>query len=431
MSSESSDEDNNHSSVFAKDAFPRLGNSKKNMIVKKRPSYSEAVRTFSNGEGDNRSQLPAIRYNRSRPRNIDFSSFVPRRINGETVRDLATKDAREDSSRGDNSRGDSSRGDNSRNFSMRELPMRELPPREEFARDIRETPLKSPVPGSRPDLISYNMIRESRIAPAYKIDGQYSALTPADRGAARKYRPKQAPKVRNSVGVALFRRHENRIQILLVRKRSTYAFHTFVHSQYKSDDTDAIMALFNKMTAEEKLDILSMNFNQIWYRIWLNTPFRTAFYYMCKHKFENTFLRDGGKNLRAMIARSTCGNLIWEIPKGRRSRGESTLDCAIREFQEETNISKEQYRVVFMPDRGAGPTRSFTHQDEGTVYTNVYYMAVENAPIKINIDFHNESQIVEIGELRWMDISDIAKVDWNGLLMPFIRPLMRYMRKHV
>lgn len=368
--------------VFSSNAFPRLGNAKKINVIKKRPSYSEAVQADCSNDD---SKTPLVRYNRAKPRNIDFGSFVPRRVD---TRPRDPADVRPD-------------------------------------HDIAISP--------KPDLISYNDIRSMRILPGYKIDGAHSAMGSLERGIPKKYKPKQSPKIRNSVGVALFRRNAktNRVQILLVRKRSTYAFHTFVHSQYRSDDNHAISALFNKMTAEEKLDILSLNFNQLWYRIWLNTPFRTAFYYMCKHKFENTFLRDDGKRLNALIARSTCGELIWEIPKGRRSRGESVIDCAIREFQEETNIPKDHYRIVFMPDRGEGPTRSFTHQDEGTVYTNTYYMAVQKTNIKTNIDFRNESQIVEIGEIRWMDIDDIAKIDWNNLLVPFVRPLMQYMKRHV
>ena len=34
------------------------------------------------------------------------------------------------------------------------------------------------------------------------------------------------------------------------------------------------------------------------------------------------------------------------IPKGRRNNHESNMDCAIREFTEETNIDKKNYKIL-------------------------------------------------------------------------------------
>ena len=35
----------------------------------------------------------------------------------------------------------------------------------------------------------------------------------------------------------------------------------------------------------------------------------------------------------------------WEIPKGRRNLNETNRECAVREFQEETNILPDDYEL--------------------------------------------------------------------------------------
>ena len=36
----------------------------------------------------------------------------------------------------------------------------------------------------------------------------------------------------------------------------------------------------------------------------------------------------------------------WEFPKGRRNYMETDIKCALREFQEETGISKESIKII-------------------------------------------------------------------------------------
>ena len=36
----------------------------------------------------------------------------------------------------------------------------------------------------------------------------------------------------------------------------------------------------------------------------------------------------------------------WEFPKGRRSSHETNMKCAIREFEEETDVSKNEYTLL-------------------------------------------------------------------------------------
>jgi 8-oxo-dGTP pyrophosphatase MutT (NUDIX family) len=236
-------------------------------------------------------------------------------------------------------------------------------------------------------------------------------------------------KYRHSIGIVLFRRNPTTsgVEVMCVRKRSTYAYHSFVHAQYKSTSDDCILALLNKMTPEEKVDLLSLNFSQIWFRVWIYGTYRHVFYASCAHKFENNFCADKGARLQRLIQESTSGEIVWEIPKGRRDPNEDQLDCAIREFQEETDIGPSQYKFVTV---GRNHLMSFTHYDEGVSYTNSYYIAVTDSEFEPTINFRNKHQVAEVSAIQWMSLSALEVLDSRRLIINFVRPIMKYLKKH-
>ncbi len=252
---------------------------------------------------------------------------------------------------------------------------------------------------------------------APKIDGSVPKTV------TRQFGPASLDRI--SIGIACCRFNEDRTEILLVCPRCTYAYRTFTRGKYNSNNTYEMISLFNNMTVDEKLDILSLNFIQIWYRMWLNTSFKNASYFVAKNKFESTFVIDGGVRLRKLIAKSTHANKIWEIPKGRkRGKGESNIDCAVREFGEETGISKHNYKLF------PNAIRSYSYIDDATRYTNIYYFAYMKHNTDVHVDLTSQ-QISEISDIRWMDINAIRCNDHTGRLTTFVRPVFNFIKKHV
>jgi len=249
---------------------------------------------------------------------------------------------------------------------------------------------------------------------------------PAQLTSGRWQRPQTYHRNRVSFGVACCRFNNGRPEILLVCKRFSYAYNAFVRGKYNSGNNAELIALFNGMTVEEKLDIRSLNFTQIWYRVWLDNISKTSNYYVAKNKFESTFMVDGGLRLKKLLAKSSNTDKVWEIPKGRKSnKTEPEIHCAIREFREETGIPKSRYKIF----PGAKRTYSFT--DMGVRYTNTYYLAYMRHLIEPKINFGLSDQLDEIGDIRWMNITDIKYVDSSGHLVNFIRPIFNYMKKYV
>jgi 8-oxo-dGTP pyrophosphatase MutT (NUDIX family) len=118
-------------------------------------------------------------------------------------------------------------------------------------------------------------------------------------------------------------------------------------------------------------------------------------------------MKDNGKHLRKMINNSENIENVWEIPKGRRNGNEKSIDTAVREFKEETNILMSDYNILW----NASPIID-SHEDDGVKYVNEYYMATPlddkiNKLDKIKVMFSNVEQISEIEQIKWVKLQEL------------------------
>lgn len=232
---------------------------------------------------------------------------------------------------------------------------------------------------------------------------------------------------RKSFGIACCRIVRGQPALVVgIRKRCSYAYWEFVHSKYDSQSDSDIITLLSNTCPEEKTDILSFDYNIIWYRAHLKNMMQQPAYLMSKNKFESAFGNTAGRQrLRRLIESATHGPHIWELPKGKkRNRAEPDINCAMREFTEETGIKKHQYKIF--------PLRTFTLSfiDDNVRYTSVYYLAIETAPIALCINLASHDQMEEVAEIRWMSIAAIREIDINGRMERLVRPMFQYARKY-
>jgi ADP-ribose pyrophosphatase YjhB (NUDIX family) len=225
---------------------------------------------------------------------------------------------------------------------------------------------------------------------------------------------------KKSYGIACCRFTEKAPELLLVRKRYTYAFSAFVMGIYRPSDNMRLMYLFNGMTLDEKIDVLSMNFAQLWYRVWLHSKSMKDFL-TAKNKFEMTFAVDAGRRLKSLISRSTNGSRLWEIPKGRLSATDrGPLQCAVREFAEETGMAKEDYKLIPFCDY------TYSYVDEGMKYINTYFVAISRTKSKMNIaNIYDTNQVTEIIDAKWMSLNKIRNTEGAERLTKLATSIMK------
>lgn len=249
-----------------------------------------------------------------------------------------------------------------------------------------------------------------------------------------KGRQRQPTFVKLSFGIVVCRINPKtrRPEVALVRKRYTYAFHEFVHQRLSAKNEKTIAALLEKMTPEELNDVRSLNFGQMWYRVWLIND-TNDLYDRKFARFSSNFINnDGGKRLLriANSVRAT-GTLIWEPPGGQKEAGESDIACAIREFEQETNIGKAKYRII--PD----VRRRSSFKDMGVKYVKVYHVAVANSWLGSNdtlertFQSRDVTRSAECGEIGWFDIEQIRLIDHSRRLEELISPLFRLVKRAV
>ena len=239
-------------------------------------------------------------------------------------------------------------------------------------------------------------------------------------------------KIKKSSGIACLKLPKiknNKIKILLVRKRLSYSFCSFVFGHYDINNKNNIIGLFNTMTSQEKIDISSLRFDLLWYRFWLEFPENDSLhsdeyystpldnnnlkntisyhvklqnYVNCKNKFNNNFLQDCGILLKSLLLNTTNINLLWEIPKGKKNEYETDIDCAVREFTEETGLLLNQHKILFDIEHPIIDIKI----DKNTKYINTYYLSLFNNNKDI-INRFNINNIYEIDSVKWFSIDEI------------------------
>jgi 8-oxo-dGTP pyrophosphatase MutT (NUDIX family) len=257
-----------------------------------------------------------------------------------------------------------------------------------------------------------------RDAVAKKYERGACASSPANTSSAAKQTIKRT---KRSSGIACCRRQEGKLQVLMVQKRYTYAYSRFVNGNYVAWDRQGIMRLFGEMTMEEKSIIGSMDFVKMWQRVW-NDKARSGSFHSSRSKFENNWGRDGGRRLKDMLNRSGWGKLVWEVPKGRRLPEEAGVECAVREFREETGVDKSQY--LLYPQ----VTRTIQHVSGDTRYISTYYLAMCDKVLP-RIDYSRGQD--EVADITWMSIEDIRSHDCTGRTERVIKPLFNYIRNNL
>lgn len=183
-----------------------------------------------------------------------------------------------------------------------------------------------------------------------------------------------------SFGVVIARHRRGRggsrggVEVLLVKRRYTYAFFDFVLGRYRRDtfyrdstarqleavarQLEAVARLLGRMTVQELSLIDTADFDRMWSHAFVSEDpkRRSPQYFRALKKFVS-LTADGPANLRLLVARAVAAmssssrtpDPLWELPKGRPNSFESPVLCAIRETEEEALVPKSCYRLMGSP----------------------------------------------------------------------------------
>jgi 8-oxo-dGTP pyrophosphatase MutT (NUDIX family) len=200
----------------------------------------------------------------------------------------------------------------------------------------------------------------------------------------------------------------NKIRYLMIQRKDSLSFMEFIRGKYNTSDIVYIKQLISAMTSNEKLLIVKKSFDDIWNYAWYQNNSsnikHTTEYIESKHKFEYL----NSNNLINNILHSA-HNIIdqeqeWGFPKGRRKLKENDLDCAIREFCEETRLISDDIEIK----EDIVPFEEIFFGTNNVLYKHTYYIAkIKNSNVPIFIDYNCIEQIREVRALMWFSFEEV------------------------
>ena len=219
---------------------------------------------------------------------------------------------------------------------------------------------------------------------------------------------KDCPHPIMSFGIICYKIVNDDIKYIMIQRKDSLSFMEFVRGKYNIDDTKYILKLIEYMTDSEKKLLLNNSFDQIWNYTWCQINHgsfkHTKEYIESKNKFE-IIISD--YNIKNSLLTKNINNISeqeWGFPKGRKKLKENDVDCAIREFCEETQLNKDDIEI----DTDIIPFQEIFFGTNNILYKHVYYIAkIINDDAEILLDNNCIEQIREIRSLKWFSEKEV------------------------
>lgn len=218
-----------------------------------------------------------------------------------------------------------------------------------------------------------------------------------------------------SYGIICYCKINNEIKYLMIQRKDSLCYIEFIRGKYKMNDINYICKLFKFITNKEKSKILNSDFDTLWKDLWKEydiNKFKKE-YLQSKRKFDKikngfehndklidfNYIIDLSENNSAIYNETE-----WEFPKGRRNLNEHNIKCAIREFEEESGLSKNRIKLI--------NNKSYEEiyiAVNKTRYRHIYYIAKCNDITSEDILFNpkNKVQIKEVKDVKWLNYDNV------------------------
>jgi predicted NUDIX family NTP pyrophosphohydrolase len=208
----------------------------------------------------------------------------------------------------------------------------------------------------------------------------------------------------------------NNIKFLMIKRRISYSVIEFIRGKYKLCDIDYILNTIRLMANKEKKNLIEHDFDYNWNKLWNISKENKAINYSNEYEeSKNRFnkIKDGYElniynnksEIRLEDLMKISGNKYdepeWGFPKGKKDFDEEELNCAKREFKEETDFNENDYTMLKM-----NSINELFMGSNKVKYKNKYYIAQSFSNRIPKINKNNSNQIMEVGDIGWFTKSE-------------------------
>jgi 8-oxo-dGTP pyrophosphatase MutT (NUDIX family) len=197
------------------------------------------------------------------------------------------------------------------------------------------------------------------------------------------------------------------IQFLLIQRKDSLSFVEFIRGKYNPYEEDYLGRLLRGMTQNEQKNLVSKTFDELWQSVWGESSSVKSH----KNDYDSS-------EKKFMIIKDKLVELIssneskwvepeWGFPKGRRNPHETDLNCAIREFQEETGLKRSDFTII----QNTYPISETFFGSNQVHYCHKYYIAICNKSVEVEMNMDNPHMAREIGAIQWCSLDEaISKI---------------------
>lgn len=203
------------------------------------------------------------------------------------------------------------------------------------------------------------------------------------------------------------------ILFLLQQRRDSYEYMDFLRGIWKNEEE--VKKQLTLMSKEERDRLVDSReqFDKLWNDLWVldNTKTHSKQYKHAKYKFN--LVKDKIPFLIDQIQVLITVEPPWGFPKGRKnfynSKLETNIECAFREFCEETMMSSESIKIWNIK-----PYNETFKASNNKIYCTYYYLSEVPyiIPIKkINTPLGIRKTTIsdEVGDLKWMTFAEACE----------------------
>jgi 8-oxo-dGTP pyrophosphatase MutT (NUDIX family) len=208
-----------------------------------------------------------------------------------------------------------------------------------------------------------------------------------------------------SFGSIAFRINNNNIEYLMIRRKDTLGFIDFMRGKYSVTNKEYIMNMIKQMTDYEKNKLTNISFDENWSEIWGNISISNQYKNeenTSKVKFNQ--LKNGIQYKGTVFSLNDLINeskLVanweepeWGFPKGRRNLNETDLNCALREFSEETGFNLNKLKIL----ENIFPFEEIFTGSNYKSYKHRYFITYMDYKDTENINNYEKS---EVSKMEW------------------------------
>jgi hypothetical protein len=204
----------------------------------------------------------------------------------------------------------------------------------------------------------------------------------------------------------------NQFEYLMIQRIDSFGYIEFMRGKYSVHNYNYLRNIIDEMTVQEKQNILTKPFDELWVSLWGEY---SGLQYkgeqqLSKNKYlqlKNGITWDGmNYNLESLITSSTTQWEMaeWGFPKGRRNHQEKDLDCAYREFSEETGYNKECLHQIF----NIIPYEEIFIGSNVKCYKNKYFLCYMNSNSELS---HSHGyQTSEVKNMKWLSYHECMNI---------------------